>query len=76
MDAATRPTQAPSRPLSALDISDLWEMMEAARARLDDAKVIARAAKRVEFEALRAFEEARQTYQSARARAERSGGAV
>lgn len=61
--------------LSALDISDLWEMMEAARARLEDAKVIARAAKRVEFEALRGFEEARQTYQLALARANRSGGA-
>lgn len=70
---ATQPIQP--KLLSALDISDLWEMMEAARARLEDAKVIARAAKRVEFEALRAFEESRQTYQLALARANRNGGA-
>ena len=62
-------------PLSALDISDLWEMMHAAESRLNDAKAIARAAQRIQAEALREFESARQTYQNAVARQQIKGGA-
>jgi hypothetical protein len=59
--------------VSLLDLSDRWEMMQSAQVRLEDAKVAARAAKRAEFEALRAFEEARQTYQLMLARQAKGG---
>ncbi len=47
--------------------------MQSALARLEDAKIAARAAKRREFEALRAFEEARQAYQLTLARQQQGG---
>lgn len=65
--------QTAHNPISLLDISDRWEIMQSALARLEDAKIAARAAKRSEFEALRAYEEARQAYQLALARAPKGG---
>jgi hypothetical protein len=65
--------QTAHNTVSLLDLSDRWEMMQSAQARLEDAKVVARSAKRAEFEALRTFEEARQTYQLMLARQAKGG---
>ena len=46
----------------ALDVSDLWEIMDAARARLDDARSDVRRAHAAQINALRAYEEARLRY--------------
>ncbi len=65
--------QTAPNTISLLDISDRWEIMQSALARLEDAKISARAAKRAEFEALRAYEETRQAYQLTLARAPKGG---
>lgn len=65
--------QITTNTTSMLDVSDRWEMMQSALTRLEDAKIVARAAKRAEFEALRAYEEARQAYQLLKAQQEKGG---
>lgn len=63
---------------SALDVSDLWEIMDAARARLDDARDTVRLAHQAQINALRAYEEARLRYSLAcqRRQAALAGGAA
>lgn len=62
---------------SALDISDLWEMMDAARVRLAEARDAVHLARQAHTNALRAFEEARLRYSLAaqRRQAALAGGA-